>query len=262
MSHANINGQEISFEDSGGTGMPVLLGHGFLMDRTMFAAQVAALTPKYRVVTYDFRGFGETRFDGSSFTYWDLAKDVVGLMDHLHIDRAVVGGMSQGGYVALRVALAAPERVRALVLIDSQGGAEDPAVAAGYAQLLEAWAAHGPVDQIANTVAKIIIDHPDHNDAWIAKWRSREPGLIVEPGKCLLERDSVSERLGEVKQPTLIVHGTNDGAISVEVMKRTTALLPNTKTVLIEGGTHASNVTHPDLVNDALLAFLSDIAVR
>lgn len=261
MPHATINGQEISFEDTGGPGLPVLLGHGFLMDQTMFAAQVAALTPKYRVVTHDFRGFGETRFDGKPFSYWDLAKDVLGLMDHLRIERAVVGGMSQGGYVALRVALTAPERVRALVLIDSQGGAEDPEVAAGYQQLLDAWSAHGPVDPIANTVAKIIIDHPDHNDAWIAKWRSREPSLIVEPGKCLLERDSVSERLGAVKQPTLIVHGTNDGAISVDVMKRTTALLPNTKTVLIEGGTHASNVTHPALVNEALISFLAEIDI-
>lgn len=259
MPHASINGQDISFRDHGGSGPPVILGHGFLMDQTMFDKQVAALAPKYRVITHDARAFGETRFDGKPFTYWDLAKDVVGLMDHLGIDRAVVGGMSQGGYVALRVALAAPDRVRALVLIDSQGGAEDPAVAAGYQQLLDGWAAAGPVEQIARTVAKIIIDHPDHDDVWIAKWRSRERSLIVESGKCLIHRDSISERLGEIDRPTLVVHGTNDGAISVDVMEKTTALLRNKKTVLIEGGTHASNVTHPDRVNEAMLAFLAEL---
>ena len=129
--------------------------------------------------------------------------------------------------------------MRVLVLIDSQGGAEDPAIAAGYQQILDAWAGAGPVDQIARTVAKIIIDHPDHDDAWIAKWRSREPSLIIEAGKCRLHRDSIAERLGEIDRPMLVVHGTNDGAIGVDVMERTTALLRNEKTVLIEGGTHA-----------------------
>ena len=68
------------------------------------------------MITWDQRGFGQTEFDSQPFTYWDSADDCLGLLDHLQLDRAVIGGMSQGGFVALRAALKAPERVRALIL--------------------------------------------------------------------------------------------------------------------------------------------------
>ena len=126
MSFAEINGQRIRYEDSGGDGAPVILAHGFLMDREMFAPQMEALSGEFRVITWDERGFGETEFDGEPFTYWDSAADCLALLDHLGIERAVVGGMSQGGFLSLRAALTAPERVRALVLIDTQAGVEDP----------------------------------------------------------------------------------------------------------------------------------------
>src|SRR5580704_2373745 len=144
MSFAEVNGQRLRFDDSGGDGPPVILSHGFLMDREMFAPQIAAFAPEFRVITWDERGFGETEFDGEPFTYWDSARDCLGLLDHLEIDRAVVGGMSQGGFLSLRTALLAPERVRALVLIDTQAGVEDPAVAPSYEQMEEIWLAQGP----------------------------------------------------------------------------------------------------------------------
>ncbi len=103
MPHAAINGQQIYFEDSGGDGTPVVLAHGFLMDHELFAPQVEALAPAgYRVITWDERGFGLTEFDGEPFTYWDSAADCLGLLDHLGLESAIVGGMSQGGFLSLR----------------------------------------------------------------------------------------------------------------------------------------------------------------
>ena len=119
MAFASINGQRIYFEDSGGSGPAVILGHGFLMDHTMFEPQRKALTPEFRLITWDERGFGLTETDGEPFSYWDSASDCLGLLDHLGIGKAVVGGMSQGGFLSLRVALSAPERVRALVLLST-----------------------------------------------------------------------------------------------------------------------------------------------
>ena len=124
MPHADVNGQRIFFEDTGGDGPPVILAHGFLMDHEMFVHQVAALRDDYRVITWDERGFGQTEYGGEPFTYWDSANDCLALLDHLGIERAVVGGMSQGGFLSLRVALTAPERVRALILLDTQAGVE------------------------------------------------------------------------------------------------------------------------------------------
>ncbi len=105
MAYAEVNGQRLYYEDSGGDGPPVILGHGFLMDHEMFAPQVAALAPEFRVITWDERGFGLTEFDDKPFTYWDSADDCLGLLTHLGIERAVVGGMSQGGFLSMRAAL-------------------------------------------------------------------------------------------------------------------------------------------------------------
>ena len=113
MAFAEINGQRIFYTDSGGDGPAVIFSHGFLMDHSMFDPQVAALAPEFRVITWDARGFGATEFDEKPFTYWDSAGDALALCDHLGIDRAVFAGMSQGGFLSLRAALLAPDRVRA-----------------------------------------------------------------------------------------------------------------------------------------------------
>ncbi|MEW6476150.1 MAG: alpha/beta hydrolase [Actinomycetota bacterium] len=258
MSYADVNGQRLYYEDSGGDGPAVILSHGFLMDHEMFAPQVAALAPEFRVITWDERGFGGTEFDGKPFTYWDSARDCLALLDHLGIEQAVLGGMSQGGYLSLRAALLAPERVRALVLIDTQAGTEDPEKLPLYQGMLEAWATEGPSDALAEVVAGIIIADPAHNPHWIAKWQARPQELIVEPGRCLLEReDDISHRLGEITCPALIIHGTEDSAIPVAEAERLAAALPGADgVVIVDGAAHASNLTHPEAVNPPLLAFL------
>src|SRR5437588_2885813 len=170
MSYADVNGQRIRYDDTGGDGPPVILAHGFLMDRTMFEPQVGALSGEFRVITWDERGFGETEFDGRSFTFWDSAKDCLGLLDHVGIDQAVLGGMSQGGFLSMRAALLAPQRVRALVLIDTQSGTEDPERLPAYQQMQQTWLQAGPVDELTEAIANLIIGEPELNAAWIAKW--------------------------------------------------------------------------------------------
>lgn len=258
MSYADVNGQHLYYEDSGGDGPPVVFSHGFLMDHEMFAPQVAALTPEFRVITWDERGFGDTEFDGKPFTYWDSALDCLGLLDHLGIDQAVLAGMSQGGFLSMRAALLAPERVRALVLIDTQPGSEDPQKRPLYQGMLEAWATEGPSDALAEVVAGIIIADPDHNPYWIGKWQAWPQERIVEPGCCLLERDDeLVGRLTEITCPALVVHGTEDTAIPVAAAEELAAALPGADgLVLVQGAAHASNLTHPDQVNPPLLAFL------
>jgi pimeloyl-ACP methyl ester carboxylesterase len=168
MPFADVNGQRIRFDDTGGDGPPVIFSHGFLMDREMFAPQAAALAPEFRVIAWDERGFGETEFDGEPFS---SARDCLGLLDHLEIDQAVLGGMSQGGFLSLRAALLSPERVRALVLIDTQSGVEDPERLPVYRQMQATWLQVGPVDDLAQAIAGLIIGNPELNEIWIAKWR-------------------------------------------------------------------------------------------
>jgi 3-oxoadipate enol-lactonase len=261
MPVATANGIEIEYTDSGGQGPAVVFSHGFLMDHTMFDRQVTALTPQYRVITWDQRGHGGTRATGA-FTYWDSAVDVLTLLDHLGVERAVLAGMSQGGFVSLRAALTAPDRVRALVLIDSQAGQEDPAMAPGYEQMHQAWLDHGP-GPVQEIVASIILG-PGQWDGWYAKWAEQyaqwapdDLGQLNWPFRCLMDRDDITGRLAEITCPALIVHGTADASIPLTRAEAVRDALggPVTFTV-VEGAAHASNVTHPDEVNQAIAEFL------
>ncbi len=260
MPHAAINGQDLYYEDTGGEGPPVVFSHGFLMDHEMFAPQVAELRDIYRVITWDERGFGATESDGQPFTYWDSARDVLALLDHLGIERAVLGGMSQGGFLSLRAALLSPDRVRALVLIDTQAGTEDPETAAGYRQMLDTWIEHGYVDEVADVVAGLIIGDAEVEPYWKDKWRTWPKERMATAGSALLDRDDVTDRLEEIEAPALVVHGTADVAIPLERAEALATLLPDCRGLIeVEGAAHAANLTHPGPVNTAMRGFLSGL---
>jgi 3-oxoadipate enol-lactonase len=257
MLTARINGTNIAYTDSGGDGPAVVLSHGYLMDHTMFDPQVPVLAPEFRVITWDERGFGETSAD-RPFSYWDSARDVLGLLDHLGLDRAVLGGMSQGGFLSMRAALLEPDRVRALVLIDTQAGQEDPAVAPAYEQLAETWLAQGP-EPVQEIVASIILGGVDPQP-WYAKWATLDRDEFTHPFRCLMDRDDITGRLGEIGCPALIVHGTADAAIPMaKAEELRDGLGGPAELVVVEGGSHASNMSHPDPVNAALLRFLRSL---
>ena len=175
---------------------------------------------------------------------------------HLGLDRAVLGGMSQGGFLSLRAALLAPERVRALVLIDTQAGLEDPAVAPSYEQMEEIWLAQGP-EPVQEIVASIILGAIDPQP-WFAKWARLDAEDTNYAFRCLMDRDDITGRLAEIGRPALILHGTADAAIP---MAKAEVLLDGlggpAELVEIDGGSLAANLSHPDEVNAALLAFLS-----
>jgi 3-oxoadipate enol-lactonase len=260
MPFAEVNGQRLRFEDSGGDGPAVIFSHGFLMDREMFAPQVQALAPEFRVITWDERGFGETEFDGKPFSYWDSARDCLGLLDYLDIESAVLAGMSQGGFLSMRAALLTPVRVRALVLIDTQSGLEDPERLPAYRQMQQTWLQAGPVDELTQVVAALIIGDSALNEVWIAKWKQMPPENMQAPGDCLFDRDDITDRLHEITCPAIVFHGSADQSIEMERAEELCEGLPGcTGVVRIEDAPHASNLTHPEQVNGPLLEFLRSL---
>jgi 3-oxoadipate enol-lactonase len=257
MPIAAINGINVNYSDTGGDGPPVVFSHGFLMDQSMFDRQVAALAPHYRVITWDERGHGGTAA-AEPFSYWDSAKDALALLDHLGVDRAVLAGMSQGGFLSLRAALLAPERVRALILIDSQAGLEDPASAETYEQLHQIWMEQGPAP-VQEVVASVILG-PGQWDDWYAKWAAAEREQFHVAFATLNDRDDITGRLGEISCPALIIHGTADAAIPMERAEQLRdGLAGQVSFAVIQDGTHAANVSHPDEVNAAVLNFLQTL---
>jgi 3-oxoadipate enol-lactonase len=263
MPLCEVNGQWIHYEDTGGNLPPLVLAHGLLMDQQMFAPQVEALSARCRVITWDARCHGETETTDDPFSYWDLADDLKGLLDHLGIGRAVIGGMSQGGFVALRFALSHPEQVAALILLDTQAGAEDPEKVGLYGSMLEVWEADGLNDQLAERIAAIALGNnwPGRFE-WISKWRQMPRSLLRPAFNALVGREDIHDRLGEIGAPALVIHGTADAAIDLELAQRLCSGLANSRPlVTIEGGGHACNLTHPKLVNPVALKFLAELAL-
>ena len=128
-----------------------------------------------------------------TFTTSDSARDVLGLLDHLGIDAAVLGGMSQGGFLSLRAALLAPERVRALVLIDTQAGREVTSNVPAYEQLEQTWIEHGPAP-VQDLVAAIILGdgrRAGRLRTWFAKWAASDRDELRLAFRCLMDRDDV-----------------------------------------------------------------------
>lgn len=259
MPVAEVRGQRLHYEDTAAEGTPLVLSHGFLMDGDMFEPQRRVLGLRHRVITWDQRGHGRTEWDGKPFTYWDSAEDLAGLLDHLGVHRAVVGGMSQGGFVSLRFALRYPTRTEGLVLIDSQAGQEDPDKVLQYDLMHDVWTGTGPNDQLLEMTAAIIIGNQrPESAAWIAKWNARDPKELTPIYRTLIDRDDITDRLGEIKAPALVIHGDDDVAIDVSLAEKLCAGLPGCKALVrIEGAGHASNLTHPDPVNEAIADFLA-----
>lgn len=251
-------GATVEYDDTGGEGPVVVLSHGLLMNRSMFAPQVEALRDAHRVVTWDQRGHGAAEHEGT-WTYWDSAHDLLALLDHLGVAQAVLGGMSQGGFLSLRAALLAPERVRALVLIDSQAGPEDPAAAPLYDAMARAWAADGADPATLEFAAATILGPADHRP-WIALWEQLPQHRAAQVMHPLLEREDLTDRLPEITCPALVVHGSIDAAIPLARAEALANGLPGAvPLVVVEGAGHASNLSHPEPVNAALRGFLAGL---
>jgi pimeloyl-ACP methyl ester carboxylesterase len=262
MPIAAINGQKLYYEDTGGTGPAVIFSHGLFMDHEMFAPQVSALRRRYRCITWDERGHGLSASDRlAAFSYYDSAADLAAILKHLGIGEAVLVGMSQGGFLSLRCALTRPEVVRALVLIDTQAGPEDPEAMKGYLALTDEWAEGGLKDSTADIVESVILgDAWPGAAAWREKWR-RFTGVNVKGCmRTLATRDDITGKLGQIKIPALVIHGDKDAAIALGLAEQLAAGLAGAELVVVPGAGHAANLTHPEAVNPAIERFLSSLA--
>lgn len=262
MPVAAVNGQQITYRDEG-EGPAILWSHGFLMDHTMFDSQVSEFSTDHRCVAWDERGFGGTPAT-EPFTYWDSADDAVALLDHLGIDEAVFVGMSQGGFLSLRAALAHPDRVKALVLIDSESGVDPPELNEGRGAMTEHWVSDQPLGDVGTFVADLILGDPALNEIWIAKWEARRreqsESDMRNASECLFTRDDITDRMGEISVPVLSIHGDADQSIDIERARELQAAVPDGRgLVAVPGAAHAPNMTNPEIVNPAIRDFLAGL---
>ena len=256
MPFASVNGQQLYFEDTGGDEPVVVFSHGNLMNRDMWAPQVEALRGEFRCVTWDERLHGRTKDDGGLYTYWDSADDLLGLPDHLGAGQATLAGHSQGGFLSLRAALRAPERVKALVLIGTAAVAWPPETLAQMSGMRDRFRDGGP-DAVAPVLLGMLLGKPEIHQDWLRAWREQPQQRLADAVAVLMGADDISARLSQITQPALIVHGEADQPIPLPLGQMLRDRLPRAvDLIVIPGAGHTPSLTHPDQVNRPLADFL------
>ena len=256
MPFADINGQRLYYEDTGGFGPAIVFSHGMLFDSTMFASQVAAFRDRYRCIIWDERGHGKTATDTEpGYSYKDSANDLSGLLSYLEIESAILVGAAKGAFLGMTCALARPELVRALVLIGAHVGSKDPATIASYREMVGGWITGRLPDALATEIEHTALGPGwPGASAWKEKWRAMSASNLLSAIDACVRRDDISDRICSIKVPTLIIHGDADAVISLSKAQAIRKAIPNSELVVVPGG-HAVSMTNPDPVNAALRGF-------
>lgn len=257
-------GVSIYYEELG-EGPVVVLGHSFLCSGEMWAPQVPALAERNRVINVDLRGHGRSGPVTKPCDVYDLLGDVVAVLDSLDIEDAVWAGLSIGGMVAMRAALSVPERVRALVLLDTHAGAETTFKRAKY-RLMNAGAKVLGIRPFIPAVVPLMFGktslkvRPQLVTEWGKKFSAIHMpsiGFILE---ALVRRDSVVDRLPEIGVPTLVMVGAEDASLPVVCSREISEGVPDSTLVILPEAGHLSTLEQPEAVTDAMTGFLNRVA--
>lgn len=259
---ADLNGCILAYGDRG-NGLPLVLIHGFPLCRKMWRPQAEALARAgCRVITPDLRGFGESGFSSRMVSMDIYADDVAALMDHLGIDRAVVGGMSMGGYVLLNLLERYPDRVAAPIFISTKAGGDDDAGKAKRTALAEACSAQGiqPVAEVFRNLLfapATLTDNPELVDEVFGWIKATSPHGAAAGLIAMRDRKDYVALLGSINQPTLVIGADQDQAIPVENSRIIAEGLPDAELCILQGGGHMVNLEQPAGFNEAILEFLA-----
>ncbi|MEU0373006.1 alpha/beta fold hydrolase [Streptomyces sp. NPDC006283] len=263
MSHVTVNGVAIHYTEQGPVdGPPVILVHGHPFNRTLWAPQAEALgATGYRVVTPDLRGYGESEVVPGRTLLSDFADDLAGLLDHLGLERVVVGGVSMGGQIAMAFQKAYASRVRALVLCDTSPVAETDEGKAFRNNLADRLLAEGMGGYADEVIDKMLAAYnvagmPDVAGQVLTMMRTTHPEGAAAALRGRAERPDYRETLAAVKVPTLIVVGADDAYTPVSDAEAMRDLIPHAELTVIDGAGHLPGVEQPERFNKALLNFL------
>jgi pimeloyl-ACP methyl ester carboxylesterase len=229
---------------------PLLLTHGFGASRAMWSANIGRLAADREVCAWDLPGHGENPAVGV-VSHERCVEEMTALLDRLGTQRAVLGGMSLGGYLSLLFCARHPERVAALVLVDTGPGFRDDEAREGWNR----WA-RDLADELESRGLAALRPGPE---SAAAEHLQGAAGLAAAARGILTQRDGeVLDSLGGVSVPTLVVVGAEDERFlaAAEVMGRR---IPDASKVVIEGAGHAANMDRPDEFNDAVETFLREL---
>jgi pimeloyl-ACP methyl ester carboxylesterase len=255
MAFLDRGGIRIHYEVHG-EGPAILLTHGYSATTEMWRPQIAALSRAHRLIVWDVRGHGRSDYPEDQAAYSEEATvaDMAAILDAAGAKEAVVGGLSLGGYMSLAFHLAHPERVRALLIVDTGPGYKNDSAR-------ETWNANA-----LNTAERLEREglaalQSASAERALSTHRNAE-GLARAARGMLTQRDArVIGSLPEIKVPSLVIVGANDTPF-LKASDYMAAKIPGAKLLVIPDAGHAANMDQPEAFNSAVLHFLEEHAAR
>lgn len=236
---APINGISVHYA-VWGDGSPLILLHGGLGNMEYFGGQIAELAKQYRVIAMDSRGHGQSTRNADPYSYGLMAKDVIGLMDHLKIDKASIVGWSDGGIIGLDIAMNYPDRLDRLFAFGANTNV------AGLKPNVDKDPTFAKYIEVAGKDYERLSKTPkDYNDfvAAISQMWATQP-------------DYKPEQLAKITAPVAIADGEHDEAIRQEHNVEMAKAIPGAKLVILPGVSHFAMLQDPKLFTQAVLEFL------
>ncbi|MFA6457088.1 MAG: alpha/beta fold hydrolase [Bacteroidota bacterium] len=265
---ATINNILIRYIDVGSPSSPaVIFIHGFPFSHKMWnfpGGQVDALSATNRVIAYDIRGHGESEVGTGHYSIELFVDDLFALMDHLAIPKAILCGLSMGGYIAQRAAERSPERVSGLVLCDTKSEADSNEARIKRANGIKFVQANG-MKYYAQDYVKIVfasgsVDaHPESVKLIQSIIERTAPISIYGTLLALAGRTDTTASLPNIKCPVLILVGEKDTVTPVAASQAMKEKIPGAVMHVIPGVGHISNMENPAEFNKHLVPFITSI---
>jgi 3-oxoadipate enol-lactonase len=242
-----------------GSGSPLVLLHAFPLDRGMWEPQ-RPIAEKHRLITVDLPGFGETAVD-PNFGMNSAADQVAELLDSLNINKAAIGGLSMGGYVALAFARRHADRLTHLILADTRREADDAPGRENRDRLIKLTTEFGPSKVYEVMLPKVLGESTKANHPKVVEFArgiaARQSGSGVIGGlTALRDRPDSTPGLAEIEVPTLIIVGEEDVVTPPPLSEAMAKAITGSTLVRIPEAGHLSNMEKPEAFNTAVLDFL------
>ena len=255
----------LAFDDAG-PGPVVVLLHGFPLDRSMWSNQRSSIGAIYRVILPDLRGHGSSAAPDGIYTVDDMADDVLELLDALQIvEPVVLGGLSMGGYVALSIAARYPERIKALILMDTRSAGDSAEAARTREALADQVESSGETSGVVASMLPRLFARQtfEHQPGVVARTHdrmARTPSRAVAGTlRGLAIRPDRTANLADIGVPTLVLTGAEDAVIPLEESEAMARQIPGARFVVIPDAGHLAPLENPREVDRAILEFLEGL---
>jgi pimeloyl-ACP methyl ester carboxylesterase len=258
MQSATINGVDLAYRDEG-KGPAILFIHAFPLHSAMWDRQIAAFSPRHRVVAPDMRGFGAAARGSGAASLDQLADDMAALLDHLGIENATIAGLSMGGYISFALWRRHRGRISGLILADTRAGPDSEEARQGREKNARLAEEQGPGAIADQMLPKLLSAYAPAalRDEVRRVIESNDRAGIAAALRAMAARPDSTPLLASIDVPALVIVGAEDTLTPPSEAQVMFDAIPGCRIAEIPGAGHLANLEAPDAFNDTIDEFLS-----